>query len=145
MVEVERRKCPAIVQSPGAAGGSGSCACSVARPSNPSRVRVTDTPWGRRSASSRRRSASFTLLLPLAAEQNILRDFSHLKGDDGLCLGHQPAELGDLPRLEPADDAGDAALQEVAVRGPPEFLLELLQTGVRGSDPLPDERLGARD
>src|SRR5260370_9970621 len=97
MVDEERRKRPAssaIVQSPRAAGGSGSCSCSVARPSNPSRVRVTDTPWGRRSASSRRRSASFPLLLPLPAEQNILRDFPHLTGNDTLVLGSSPPELG---------------------------------------------------
>src|SRR5216683_1137616 len=126
-----------MVKSPRPAGWSGS-STSLARPSNPSRVSVSEPPVGRRSASSRRRSARFTLLLPLlvATEEQILEDAARLERDRDLRGGDQEPQLGDLARLEPRDDPSDAALQELKVRRPSQLLLELVQQPFRFTNAL---------
>src|SRR5437660_11975103 len=110
----------------------------MARSSKPSRVSISDPPGGKRSASSRRRSARFTLLLPLlfATEEQILEDAARLERDRDLRRGDQEPQLGDLARLEPRDDPGDAALQKLEMRRPSQLLLELIQQPFRFTDAL---------
>src|SRR5229473_3343568 len=135
-----------MVKSPRPAGWSGS-STSLARPSNPSRVSVSAVPGGRRSASSRRRSARFTLLLPLlfATEEQILEDAARLERDRDLRRGDQEPQLGDLARLKPRDDPSDAALQKLEVGRPSQFLLELVEQPFRFTDALLHVREGALD